>query len=190
MAGKKFNFPSQRIFSCMLPVDVVIGIGTDVSKDGTACSPQSAAIADKVLEIYERGWAQNVLLTGGHHLRSWNAVTEAHAMAVRIDHLFPNDKLQVEWLAKNTRKNAEYSLMFMRRNNWESAIIVAHPLHALRVQKTFKKLWEKHGIWRIYVISAPSPYGGGSQRRWRNFWSFLLWDRLIAMPFFKLRGWI
>ncbi|MDP2812488.1 MAG: YdcF family protein [bacterium] len=186
---EKFNFLSQSLIM-IAPANVVIGISSDVSKDGTACSPQSAAIADKVLEIYERGWAQNVLLTGGHHLRSWNAVTEARAMADRIGHLLPNDRLQVEWVAKNTRKNAEYSLVFMRRNNWDSVIIVAHPIHALRVQKTFKKLWKKQGIWKIRVVSAPSPYGGGSQRRWQNFYSFLIWDRLIAMPLFKLRGWI
>ena len=56
---------------------------------------------------------------------------------------------------------------------WKTAIIVTQQLHARRVRETFKKLQNKFDF---YIIKAESKYGGGSQRRLNNFFSFLLWD--------------
>lgn len=68
----KFSGLIERLFeTCDDPIppepaDIVIGIGTDVSKDGLDVSPQSRAIAEKVLEIFLSGKARFILFTGGY----------------------------------------------------------------------------------------------------------------------------
>lgn len=188
---KLIAFPDDYLSS--LQADVIIGIGTDVSSDGRSCSPQSAAIADRVLELFQSGHARNVLLIGGNYAKNGSLV-EAKAMANRIGHQLPKGVVHLECLSRNTRQNAEFSLEIMRKNGWRHAIIVAQPVHALRVSRTFRKLWVNYCDCLTYVhcrvVTAPSEYGGGSQWRWRSFLLFFIWDRIIAMPLFKLRGWI
>lgn len=45
--------------------DVVICIGTDVSRDGKTASPQSCSIADAARGLFLRGAVDNVLFSGG-----------------------------------------------------------------------------------------------------------------------------
>lgn len=188
---KQIAFPDAYISTT--PADVVIGIGTDVSPDGRSCSPQSAAIADRVLLLFRAGCAKNVLLVGGNQAK-YGGLIEAMAMANRIGHELPEGSLYLECFSRNTRQNAEFSLEIMKEHGWQYAIIVAQPVHALRVSRTFRKLWMEHcdclTLVHCRVVTAPSEYGGGSQRRWGSFLSFFIWDRIIAMPFFKLKGWI
>lgn len=188
---RRLAFPSAKLSG--LPVDVVIGIGTGVSADGKSCSRQSAAIADRALNIYRVGLAKNVLLVGGNHVKGGQLV-EAGVMAKRIGSYLPERNLFLECFSRNTRQNAENCLAIMKEHGWQTAIIVAQPIHALRVSRSFRKLWIDEGdcLTGLYfrVITAPSEYGGNSHQRMRNFFFFFIWDRLIAMPIFKLRGWI
>ncbi|MFA6467106.1 MAG: YdcF family protein [Patescibacteria group bacterium] len=186
---KQIAFSDAHLSS--IAADVIIGIGTGVSSDGNSCSLQSAAIADRVLQLFRAGRAKNVLLIGGNFAPEGRFV-ESRVMANRIGQYLPEDKLFLECLSRNTRQNAEFSLEMAKKNGWQSAIIVAQPIHALRVHRTFRKLWMDQFDWCIHcrVVTAPSEYGGNSRQRMRNFFFFFIWDRLIAMPIFKLRGWI
>jgi len=84
--------------------DVVIGIGIDVSKDGSSASPFSRSVALKCLELYEGGIGNNILFTGGYSHAG--GLTEAELMAKLIEH---KAKVFIEKDSYRTFLNADYS---------------------------------------------------------------------------------
>lgn len=162
--------------------DVVIGIGIDVSKDGSMASPYSRSVALKCLELYEGGIGNNILFTGGYsHV---GGLTEAELMAKLIEHKV---KAFIEKDSYRTFLNADYSLPIVQRHQWTKVIIVAQQWPARRVLATFKKRWQGQGI-DIYIVKAWSDYGGGSQRRLDHFLTFAAWDTL-SFILSKVKGW-
>ena len=153
-------------------VDVAIGIGIDLTKDGRKASPYSRAVARKCLHLFQQGKADNILLSGGYSLCS---VTEAEAMARIISQKVPKTRLFLETKSHRTPGNAKECLKVMKKQHWTTAVLVAQQWHARRVKATFKKMWRGKHI-KIYIAKAHSPYGGGSQRRLDSFWRFFVWD--------------
>ena len=153
-------------------VDVVIGIGIDLTQDGKKASPYSRAVALKCLHLFRQGKANNILLSGGYSL---NTLTEAEAMAQVISRKVPKRRLFPETGSHRTPGNAQECLKIMKKHKWTSAILVAQQWHARRVKATFRKMWKGKGI-DIYVVKAHSSYGGGSQKRLDSFWRFFIWD--------------
>jgi uncharacterized SAM-binding protein YcdF (DUF218 family) len=165
--------------------DIVIGVGIDVSADGSKASPQSKAVANKVAEIWEAGRARNVLLAGGFRLGQGK--TEAELMWDEIRNRVPAGRVYLENTSVRTYQNADYTRTIMQDNCWSSAIVVAHPQQARRVKATFGKSWAKKQL-RFVVIKAPSHYtGDNSQRRLRHPLNFIIWDTL-AFIYSKFRG--
>ena len=62
--------------------NVIIGIGTDVSRDGRKVSPQSAAIVETIADFYSCFRSEDILFTGGYSYKG--GPTEAETM---YDHL-------------------------------------------------------------------------------------------------------
>jgi len=163
-----------------LEADVLMGIGIDVSKDGLKASPQSEAVALKILELFQEGKGKNVLLSGGY---SVGGITEAKSM----DNIFSKkvSKLKpiLEEKSYRTYMNADCTLPILKEKGWKNAIIVAQQWHARRVRATFRKRWAKCGV-HFAVIKARSKYGtgsgndGNSQNRLKHFVIFLFWDTL------------
>jgi uncharacterized SAM-binding protein YcdF (DUF218 family) len=171
-----------------LEADVIIGIGIDVSKDGQKASPQSKAVAIKVLKLFQKGRGKNILLSGGY---SAGAITEAKAMDDIISKEVSKPKIILEEKSYRTYMNADYTLRILKEKGWKSAIIVAQQWHARRVRATFRKRWIKSGI-HFAVIKARSKYRSGpknesnSQKRLKHFLLFVFWDNL-AFIISKLR---
>ncbi len=164
-------------------VDVIIGLGMDVSPDGTKPSPQSRAVAMKVLELFQQGKAENVLFTGGFFHK--DGPTEAELMAPLVADSVLSGNLFLETESWITYQNARFSRLIMKHMGWKRAIVVAHQWQARRARQTFKKRWGKE--FKLYVVKAPSPYGDGSMRRLRHPVVFWLFDTL-AFLFSYLRG--
>ncbi len=169
----------------LTPTDVIIAVGTDVSRDGRIASPQSAATVQRAVELYRQGWGRNLLLVGGYRAIP-DGPTEAEAMAALTDGHIPANRLWLETVSATTVANARMTLPIMRVHRWRSAVIVAQRWHARRVKATFAKAWQGSGI-SFAVLTAASPYGGGSQHRFDSFWRFLAWDS-VAFIGQKLRG--
>lgn len=175
-------------------VDVIIGIGTDLSKNGYDVSPQSAAIIKRVFELFMRGVADNVVFCGGYHVHT---VTEAKAMKRCFDVMLPfypeferyltPKTVILEEKSYRTFLNADYTLPLMREKGWKSAVIVAQQWHTRRVRTTFRKRWCGSGI-EFRAVKARSPYSGdNSQSRLTSFWRFAVWDTL-AFIISKVKG--
>ena len=90
----------------------------------------------------------------------------------------------------STRLNAEELKRIMDERGWKTAVVVAQQLHVKRVRATFRRLMPASEGYKIYVVAAWSLYGGSSKWIFCNFWTFCLWDRVIAWTIFRLKGWI
>jgi uncharacterized SAM-binding protein YcdF (DUF218 family) len=162
--------------------DVVIGFDFGFAKDGIKASPQSRAITEKCLEIYNDRKAGSVILSGGLKV---NNRTDAEAMADILKDKVPEDKLFLEIESIGTNGNVDQSLKIMRKHGWASAIVVAQQWHARRVRATLKKMWP-HYI-KFSVIKARSKYGGNYGLIADNFMFFSVYDTL-AFFWFRLKG--
>lgn len=194
--------------------DVVIGIGTDVSRNGKNVSSQSKAIVEKCLEIFLSGRVEYILFTGGYYTTTetiditgialseeppfTTKFTEAYCMSNYLLSLVIEKKLNAgmfrghrilhEIESFRTFLNADYTLPLIREKGWKSVVIATQQWHARRVRKTFKKRWEGSGI-KFVVVKARSPYSGdNSQWRWRGFWRYLLCWEIPVWFYSKLKG--
>lgn len=167
-------------------VDVVVAIGTDILKDGKGPSPQSKQIARVADQIFRSGNARNILFCGGYE---YKGIRECDAMyASRYGNREIPHGVWFERKSNRTYLNADKTLEIMKKNGWNSAIIVCQQWHARRVRATFKKRWRGSGK-KFHVLKAFSPYirGINSQKRFDSFWRFLVWDTL-AFVVSKIKG--
>jgi len=162
--------------------DVIIAIGCTLDKAGTRPSPQSAAIALKAQQLYEAGWAPNVLFVGKGYNKPM-PTTEAWAMCDLVN--LPKSVVTLEEASYTTRMNTIAIAAIMQANGWRSAIVVAQQLHARRVRLAIRRACPGR---QIVVVKAWSPYGNSSKWFLNHFWTFLIWDTL-ALIYSKLRGW-
>lgn len=158
------------------PVDVIVAVGSDLSRDGLRASSQSTATARLSAQLYREGLGHNVLMVGGYRART-DGPTEAWAMVdlVLMEGQIEPGHLLMEEKSTTTVRNAQLALPILRWHGWKSALLVAQRWHARRVKATFKKQWAGTGI-SIAVVTAAAPYNGGSQRRFDSFWQFAAWD--------------
>jgi uncharacterized SAM-binding protein YcdF (DUF218 family) len=165
--------------------DVVICIGTDVSRDGSSVSPQSQAIVDLAAELVKEGLTGEVVFTGGY---SASGPTEAVTMReywLKSGGCYTN--FVSDRVSTNTRMSALQSVWIAKELGWKKLLVVTQQLHARRVRATFRKVAKNYGI-EVEVVKAWSSYGGGSQKRLRSFWCFLVWE-MAGTVLFWLRGW-
>lgn len=168
-------------------VDVIIGVGIDVSKDGQYISPASAQVAllCKKLLLKQRG--QNILFCGGYRYNG--GPSEAETMYnFSSSCSAPRGNMFLETESIRTWQNADYTLAIMRQHHWHTAVIVAQQWQARRVRATFRRRWQGSGR-RFVVTKAWSPYSGSSQKRLNSFWRFLLWDT-AAWLVSRFRGYV
>ncbi len=164
-------------------VDVIIGLGMDVSQNGKEASPQSRAVALKALELFLQGKGKNILFTGGYNLAG--GPTEAELMAQVISGKVPPENLFLEKKSWRTFQNADSSLPILEEHGWKSAIIIAQQWHSRRARQTFRKRWDKKV--KLYIIKSHSAYGDSSMKRLSHPLIFWVWDA-IAFVYSYLRG--
>jgi len=162
--------------------DVVIGFDFGFAKDGMNASPQSRAITEKCLEIYQDGKAGAIILSGGLKI---DDRADAEAMADILRGRIPEDKLFLDIESLGTNGNAVQSLKIMQKHGWANVVVVAQQWHARRVRETLKKMWPRHK--KFSVIKARSEYGGNHGKIADNFLFFCVYDTL-AFLWFWLKG--
>lgn len=168
-------------------VDLVLGVGADVSRDGGGPSKQSAAVAEKAMALAEQHVAKYILFCGGYRRTIFpEAVLMSQHVFGETRRLRSQATLLIERDSKTTRENALFTLPYVQEVGARSVIIVAQQWHARRVRATFRRAWAETGI-RLAVVKAFSGYGGGSQRRWNHFLTMAAWDS-VAWVISRLRG--
>ena len=117
---------------CGEDIDLIIGVGIDVSKDGGWASPYSEAVALKALQMSRRTGCYNILFTGGYKKGS---ITEAAGMeavlrqkTARWDHLH----IMLEQESLNTKENAERTRAFIKKNETNGRTFSSLPSNGMR----------------------------------------------------------
>jgi len=117
------------------PSEVIIGLGAGParSKDGSVNQELKARV-EKVVELYNAGFADYIIFTGGET----GGGCEAEVMKeIAIEMGVPGDKIFLETKAIDTITNARYSVELMQRQGFKSAILVSNPYHLVRAKWLF-----------------------------------------------------
>jgi vancomycin permeability regulator SanA len=127
--------------------DVGVVLGNTVNPDGKP-SPRLQARLDKTIELYQKGLFPNIIVSGGFGVEGFD-----EAVVMRqylIDHNIPSDSINVDSEGKTTGLTAKNSAEIMKRNNWQSALIVSQYFHISRTRLAFTN----YGILNVYSAHA------------------------------------
>ena len=137
------------------PVDAIVVLGA-AQYDGRP-SPQLAARLDHVVELWPRGLAPIVVVTGGKQPE--DRFTEAEASArYLVDHGVPEDALVFENAGRSTYESLEGVADELHARGLRTVLLVTDPFHALRSQLTAEEL----GLEAYVSPTGTSVVTGGS----------------------------
>jgi len=171
---------------------VIIGVGAGLSRDyckAWRCinlSLQSEKVLYLVIKLFENNKGKKVFFSGGY---SYEGRFEARIMYNKFLNYF-NRKIisypAIETRSRNSLGNAIETLKWLERNNYKSAIIVDFSGHLKQMKQIFLKQAKDKGM-SFYFVNAHSVYGGNSQTRLNNFYSFFVWEFLTNI-YYKFKG--
>jgi len=113
--------------------DVIIVLGYPANKDGSPSKVITERV-NKGVELLKSGYASRILLTGGGNpIESQVMATYARELGVEENIIFQESK------AKTTIQNAINCIEIMKKNGWQTALVVTSPYHSRRAYLIFKK---------------------------------------------------
>ena len=119
------------------PVDAIVVLGA-AQYDGRP-SPQLAARLDHVVELWPRGLAPIIVVTGGKQPE--DRFTEAEASArYLVDHGVPEDVLVFENAGRSTYESLEGVADELSARGLRTVLLVTDPFHALRSKLTAEEV--------------------------------------------------
>lgn len=135
--------------SAINSTDTIIILGYPSKKEGQPSAILRSRL-DKGIELYKKGIASNIILTGSA-VRNKNV--EAEVMAdYCIKAGIPADKLTLEKNAQNTYQNALFTRKIMKARHYRTGTIVTSDFHVHRSRFIFK-----HFAQDLQFIAAPYP---------------------------------
>jgi uncharacterized SAM-binding protein YcdF (DUF218 family) len=112
------------------PADVIIVLGCNPYALRGGPSVCLSARGKHAADLYKSGLAEHIIATGGH---TENGPTEASVMLkVLTSDGVPASAVILEEQAHNTIQNIAYSQEIMRKQGWDTAILVTEPYHIKR----------------------------------------------------------
>lgn len=138
--------------------DVIIVLGARVLPDGRP-GPDLYSRTRHGVNLYQGGWAPELMFTGGYAGDATSAAAVARRLALKWG--VPDEHI---WLADgsmSTREDAEVAARLMRRQGWQQAIVVSHPLHLYRAQWMFRQAG-------LTVYPSPTPDVSVAGMAWRQ----------------------
>jgi uncharacterized SAM-binding protein YcdF (DUF218 family) len=118
------------------------------------------------VKLYQSGYAEKVLLSGGNTLN--NRIMKQKALSLGV----PESAILQEDQSRTTFENAKYSLKIVQALGFKSAIVVTSSYHTRRSSI-------------IYVIISAAPYDPAMTHRW---WEDSFSTEFIASEYLKM-GW-
>lgn len=109
----------------------------------------------KAAELYKKGFARNVVFSGGLDKPQSGAYTFKKLEAKIVSQGIPKEIVIVEAESTNTRQQAEEVLKLCKIHKWESIILVASHYHQYRAFLTFLKHIEEENF-SLIIHNAPS----------------------------------
>ncbi|HEX4867950.1 MAG TPA: YdcF family protein [Acidimicrobiales bacterium] len=139
------------------PADAIVVLGA-AQYDGRP-SPVLQDRLDHALDLYQEGYANQIVLTGGR--QEGDRFTEATAGYNYLrDHGVPDDDLLREVQGKNTYESLTAAARFLRERGETTVVLVTDGYHAYRVRAIARDL----GL-DAAVSPAPNRLSGGAELR-------------------------
>jgi uncharacterized SAM-binding protein YcdF (DUF218 family) len=161
------------------PANVIIVLGARVLPDGQP-GPDLYSRTRYAVNLYRSGWAPELMFTGGYVGDVSSAAAVARRLALQWG--VPDEHI---WLAEgsmNTREDAEVAVQLMRRQGWQQAIVVSHPLHLYRAQWMFRRAG-------LIVYPSPTPDVSVAEMAWQQR-VYLDMREALALAGSYLPGWV
>jgi vancomycin permeability regulator SanA len=127
--------------------DVAVVLGNTVNPDGQP-SPRLQARLDKTVELYQKGFFTNIIVSGGFGVEGFD---EAVVMSqYLVSQNIPAERIFVDGEGRTTNLTAKNTAQIMRQNNWQSALVISQYFHISRC----KLALANYGISPVYSASA------------------------------------
>lgn len=127
--------------------DVAIVLGNTVERDGRPSARLQARL-DKTLELYREGLFAHVIVSGGVGVEGFN---EPEVMKqYLINHGVPKDCVIVDAEGATTYLTARNAAQVMKRNGWQSALVISQYFHISRTRLAV----ESYGVKPVYSAHA------------------------------------
>jgi len=173
-------------------VNVLVGIGAGLSR--AYCKPwcsvglslQSEKVLFLVIKLFEKNKGKKVFFSGGY---SYEGRYESVLMYHKFLNYFSKERVlypDMETRSRNSLGNAEETLIWIKENNYKSAIVVDFSGHLKQMKRIFLKQAKGMDV-TLYFVNAYAIYGGNSQTRLNNFYLFFVWEFLTNI-YYKLKG--
>ncbi len=134
---------TDGLFDEIHSADVAVVLGNTVDANGNP-SPRLQARLDKTIELYEKGFFSNIIVSGGVGVEGFD---EAGVMRqYLVNRNIPVHCIHLDSEGKTTNLTAKNSAQIMKRNNWQSALIVSQYFHISRTRLAFTN----YGISPVY----------------------------------------
>lgn len=141
--------------------DAIVVLGA-AQYDGRP-SPVLRARLDHALDLYRRGTAAHIILTGG--IGPGDTVSEAEVAKRYAEREgVPASAILVERAGLSTDESMTAVATLLRRNDLESAVLVSDPFHMLRLRIHAAR----HGIRAYSSPTRSSPIVRGTIQEWRH----------------------
>ncbi len=125
--------------------DTIVILGGGISKDGEL-SEMSKQRVKKGLELFQKGIAQNIIVSGKHgFILEKTKTTEARAMSEYLKkYNIPEENIFLEEESLDTLGNAYFTkIKILEPKNWKNIFVVTSDFHVPRASYIFKKVLGK-----------------------------------------------
>lgn len=132
--------------------DVIIVLSAGVSRDSVQLDDYSRARVEAGVDLWRRGVAPEILMSGGPDLRVGIHLAEAmkrYAISLGA----PEPLVLVEGNSISTFENARFTLDVARDQNWRRAVVVTDDFHLLRAWTLFQ-FWSREDDVEIVALAA------------------------------------
>lgn len=151
--------------------DLILVLGAQINEDQP--SPHLQHRLDKAVELYNDGYGEMVLVSGGQG--SDEIMTEAQVMKnYLIKRGVPAERILTEEQATSTRENAVFSKRIMDLRGYKSAVVVTNDFHIYRGLKEVRKAG-------IQATGAAAPTG----KWWQQYAKI---RETIAVVYYWIKG--
>ena len=121
----------------------------------------------KVSELYRKGLAPNILLTGLESSEQRTIPLYLHWRAMIFKKAdISEKKIFLDDKSRSSMDEARNTLALMEREKWKTVIVVSDPPHMRRLQWTWKKVFRNSG--REFILVATSPDWWNPWKWWAN----------------------
>ena len=122
----------------------------------------------KAAELYEQGFAPNVLLigAGGHDAKTSHPHPSDWRIRFLLEHGLPDNMLVFDVISTNSWEEAVNTLRLMRERNWRRVLVVSDPPHLRRLAWAWGKVFDGSG--KDYRLIAAPLEGWDPDQWWKN----------------------